>query len=91
MEQYNNLCLDLSTLVTHRYSTSFTRGIKTLHKRFHKPIYAIYGFVRLADEIVDSFHGYEKEKLLEKFSKDAFESINEKISLDAVYVWDCHR
>lgn len=84
MEQYNNLCLDLSTLVTHRYSTSFTRGIKTLHKRFHKPIYAIYGFVRLADEIVDSFHEFDKKALLEEFKKDTWNAIDKKVSTNPI-------
>lgn len=84
MEQYNNLCLDLSTLVTHRYSTSFTRGIKTLHKRFHKPIYAIYGFVRLADEIVDSFHEYDKKQLLISFRTDTWNAIDKKVSTNPI-------
>lgn len=84
MQEYNDLCLDLSTLVTHRYSTSFTRGIKTLHKRFHKPIYAVYGFVRLADEIVDTFHEFDKKTLLLNFKKDTWEAIDNKISTNPV-------
>ena len=84
MQEYNDLCLDLSTLVTHRYSTSFTRGIKTLNKRFHKPIYAIYGFVRLADEIVDTFHGFDKKTLLLNFKKETWEAIDNKISTNPV-------
>lgn len=84
MQEYNDLCLDLSTLVTHRYSTSFTRGIKTLNKRFHKPIYAVYGFVRLADEIVDSFHEFDKKTLLLNFKKDTWEAIDNKISTNPV-------
>ncbi len=84
MQQYNNLCLDLSTIVTHRYSTSFTRGIKTLHKRFHKPIYAIYGFVRLADEIVDTFHEFDKKTLLLNFKKETWLAIDNKISTNPI-------
>lgn len=84
MQEYNNLCLDLSTIVTHRYSTSFTRGIKTLNKRFHKPIYAIYGFVRLADEIVDTFHEYDKKQLLLNFKKDTWNAIDGKISTNPI-------
>src|SRR4030095_503875 len=84
MKEYNDLCLDLSTVVTHRYSTSFTRGIKTLHKRFHKPIYAIYGFVRLGDEIVDTFHDYDKRALLENFRLDTWKAIDQKISTNPV-------
>src|SRR5690348_2606078 len=84
MKQYNDLCMELSTVVTHRYSTSFTRGIKTLHKRFHKPIYAIYGFVRLGDEIVDSFHNHDKRSLLESFNKDTWQAIEQKVSTNPV-------
>ncbi len=84
MQEYNDLCLELSTLVTHRYSTSFTRGIKTLNKRFHKPIYAIYGFVRLADEIVDTFHDFNKKLLFNNFRKDTWEAIDHKISTNPV-------
>ena len=85
MKEYNDLCLELSTVITQRYSTSFTRGIKTLHKRFHNPIYAVYGFVRLADEIVDTFHEFDKKTLLEKFRNDfdnkAKELFNEDLEL----------
>ncbi|MBK6641566.1 MAG: phytoene/squalene synthase family protein [Bacteroidetes bacterium] len=84
MQQYNDLCLELSTIVTHRYSTSFTRGIKTLNKRFHKPIYAVYGYVRLADEIVDSFHDFNKKELLEEFKKNTWEAIDNKISTNPI-------
>ena len=84
MQEYNQLSLDLSTVITHRYSTSFTRGIKTLHKRFHQPIYAIYGFVRLADEIVDTFHGFDKKDLLTKFKSQTREAIDQKISTNPV-------
>jgi phytoene/squalene synthetase len=84
MQEYNQLSLDLSTVITHRYSTSFTRGIKTLHKRFHQPIYAIYGFVRLADEIVDTFHGFDKKDLLTKFKTQTWEAIDQKISTNPV-------
>jgi 15-cis-phytoene synthase len=84
MQEYNQLSLDLSTVITHRYSTSFTRGIKTLHKRFHQPIYAIYGFVRMADEIVDTFHGFDKKDLLTKFKSQTREAIDQKISTNPV-------
>ena len=54
---YTTTTLECSKLITEYYSTSFTLGIKTLDKKLHAPIYAIYGFVRYADEIVDTFHG----------------------------------
>ncbi|MFY0599570.1 MAG: phytoene/squalene synthase family protein [Cyclobacteriaceae bacterium] len=81
---YTTTTLACSKLITQHYSTSFTLGIKTLHKRFHLPIYAIYGFVRYADEIVDTFHEFDKEKLLREFKEDTFKSIKEGISLNPV-------
>jgi phytoene/squalene synthetase len=59
-------------------------GIRTLDKSLHKPIYAIYGFVRYADEIVDTFHGYDKKQLLADFKQDAYKAIQNKISLNPV-------
>ncbi|WKN30585.1 phytoene/squalene synthase family protein [Porifericola rhodea] len=73
-----------SKVITEHYSTSFTLGIKTLHKRFHYPIYAIYGFVRYADEIVDTFHNHDKKALLDRFKVETYQAINEKISLNPV-------
>jgi phytoene/squalene synthetase len=84
MQEYNDLCLELSSIITQRYSTSFTRGIKTLDKQYHLPIYAIYGFVRVADEIVDTFHGFDKRQLLEDFKKDTWNSIRNGISTNPV-------
>ena len=84
MELYKHTCMECSKLITHRYSTSFSLGIKTLSKRFHSSIYAIYGFVRYADEIVDTFHDYDKASLLEKFSRDTWQAIDEGISLNPV-------
>ncbi|NND33341.1 MAG: phytoene/squalene synthase family protein, partial [Saprospiraceae bacterium] len=59
-------------------------GIYMLNKRLHVPIYSIYGFVRIADEIVDSFHGFKKAQLLEKFSEDTFQAIEDRISTNPV-------
>jgi 15-cis-phytoene synthase len=73
-----------SKLTTTTYSTSFSLGIKFLDTKFHNPIYGIYGFVRFADEIVDSFHGYDKEYLLNKFRNDTYEAIEQKISLNPI-------
>jgi phytoene/squalene synthetase len=84
MQQYNELCLELSSIITQRYSTSFTKGIQTLHKRFHLPIYAIYGFVRVADEIVDTFHGFNKQMLLDEFKQDTWNAIRNGISTNPV-------
>jgi phytoene/squalene synthetase len=84
LELYNKTCLECSKLITNRYSTSFSLGIRVFDKRFRSPIYAIYGFVRFADEIVDTFHDYPKEELLDRFWKDTYRAIDEKISLNPV-------
>lgn len=73
-----------SQMVTNRYSTSFSLGVKFLAKRFHNPIYAIYGFVRFADEIVDSFHDFNKEDLLRDFKADTYKAIDQGISLNPI-------
>lgn len=84
MDLFSQTTYECSKLITQRYSTSFTLGIKTLDKRFHMPIYAIYGFVRYADEIVDTFHDHDKAMLLERFKKDAHQALDEQISLNPV-------
>ncbi|GAB3952400.1 phytoene/squalene synthase family protein [Spirosoma harenae] len=84
MALFNKTALECSKLITERYSTSFTLGIKTLDRKFHSPIYAIYGFVRYADEIVDTFHDYDKKTLLERFKHDTYQAIEEGISLNPV-------
>jgi len=73
-----------SKTVTTNYSTSFSLGIKALNKKYHNPIYAIYGFVRYADEIVDSFHNHDKEALLNEFKLDTYKAIEKKISLNPI-------
>ena len=83
-EMFDQLSANCSKLTTKSYSTSFSFGIYFLGKELRPPIYAIYGFVRLADEIVDSFHNYDKKFLLEKFNRDTFEAIDLGISLNPV-------
>lgn len=84
LELYNSVCFDISRSVTKSYSTSFTLGIRTLHKRFQFPIYAVYGFVRYADEIVDTFHHHNQKELLENFKKETFAAIQNKISTNPI-------
>jgi phytoene/squalene synthetase len=84
IELFDQTTLECSRLITHRYSTSFTLGIKTLDKKFHLPVYAVYGFVRYADEIVDTFHDQDKASLLARFKKDTYEAIEAKLSLNPV-------
>ncbi|MBL7928280.1 MAG: phytoene/squalene synthase family protein [Bacteroidia bacterium] len=84
INQYHQLCGEISELITHRYSTSFTKGIKLLHRSIHKEIYSIYGFVRLTDEIVDTFHNHDKKALLDQLKEQTWQAINEKISTNPV-------
>jgi phytoene/squalene synthetase len=72
-ELFDKISFNVSKQVTKEYSTSFSLGIKMLHNSIREPIYAIYGFVRLADEIVDSFHDFNKAELLDNFKKQTFE------------------
>ena len=81
---FDQISYDFSKQTTRKYSTSFSLGIYSLDKKFHEPIYNIYGFVRFADEIVDSFEGYDQAYLLEKFWKDTHEAIEQKISLNPI-------
>ena len=73
-----------SKLVTKTYSTSFSLATKMLYNTIRGDIYNIYGFVRFADEIVDSFHGYDKEQLFNKFSEDLELALKDKISLNPI-------
>lgn len=84
MELYDNTCLDCSRIITNRFSTSFSLGIRVFNPKFRPPIYAIYGFVRFADEIVDTFHDHNKGELLDKFRRDTYEAIEQRISLNPV-------
>ncbi len=81
---FDNVSRMSSKLVTKTYSTSFSMGIKFLANRFHDPIYGVYGFVRLADEIVDSFHNFDKKQLLSDFKIDTYKAIEQKISLNPI-------
>lgn len=73
-----------SKITTNTYSTSFSLGIRVFSKKFHDPIYSVYGYVRFADEIVDTFHDYDKQKLFKKFKRDTFEAIEDGISLNPI-------
>ncbi|NOS94631.1 MAG: phytoene/squalene synthase family protein, partial [Cyclobacteriaceae bacterium] len=73
-----------SRMTTRAYSTSFSLGIQCLDKDMRDPIYSIYGFVRFADEIVDTFHNYDKATLLQRFRTETYQAIAEKISLNPI-------
>lgn len=81
---FDSISIRSSRMVTKAYSTSFSLGILGLDKKYHDPIYAIYGFVRFADEIVDSFEGYPQKELLEQFWKDTHKALEDKISLNPI-------
>lgn len=81
---YHNTANECSELVTRRYSTSFSLGIRMLGKAYRKPIYAIYGFVRIADEIVDTLHDYDKKALIEEFERDTWLAIERGVSTNPV-------
>jgi phytoene/squalene synthetase len=73
-----------SRITTRAYSTSFSLGIRCLEKELRNPIYAIYGFVRFADEIVDTFHDFDKATLLARFKADTYQAIQDGISLNPI-------
>jgi phytoene/squalene synthetase len=81
---FDNVSHEMSQLTTKRYSTSFSLGISFLHKDIQKPVYAIYGFVRFADEIVDSFHDFDKVELLSDFKIQTYKAIDQGISLNPI-------
>ncbi len=81
---FDNVSDNCSKLVTKSYSTSFSLAVKMLSPKIRKDIYNVYGFVRFADEIVDSFHEYDKEKLINKFEADYYEALEDGISLNPI-------
>jgi len=81
---FDKVSNDCSVRVTKTYSTSFSSAVKMLAPSIRQDIYNIYGFVRFADEIVDSFHAYDKEYLFEKFEQDLADALEHKISLNPI-------
>jgi len=96
---FDRVSEEVCKLTTKTYSTSFSWGIYFLNGRLRNAIYAIYGFVRLADEIVDSFEGYDKKRLLTRFRHDTYDALDTRISCNpvlnafqhAVYTYDIDR
>ena len=84
MEKFQGVSNKSSEITTKAYSTSFSSAIRLLHHDMQQPIYNIYGFVRFADEIVDTFHDYDKASLLEEFKKDTYAAIQRGISLNPI-------
>ncbi len=83
-ELFDSVSNDCSKLVTKKYSSSFSLAVKMLSPKIRKDIYNIYGFVRFADEIVDTFHDYDKEQLMEHFERDYYLSKELGISLNPI-------
>jgi 15-cis-phytoene synthase len=81
---FDRVSVECSKLTTRSYSTSFSLGIYCLNRQLHEPIYSIYGFVRFADEIVDTFHDFDKAILLQEFRQDTYTAIERKISLNPI-------
>jgi phytoene synthase len=81
---YDNVSVECSKNITQKYSTSFSLGIKLLNAEIRNPIYSVYGFVRLADEIVDTFEGYQQAEMLKNLTRDTYEAIDQKISINPV-------
>jgi 15-cis-phytoene synthase len=81
---FDRVSIRCSRITTHAYSTSFSLGIRCLERDLRDPIYSIYGFVRFADEIVDTFHDFDKKRLLERFKEETYQSIREGISLNPI-------
>ena len=84
IELYHRVSLNASKNVTQLYSTSFSMGIKLLDKNIHDAIFSIYGFVRLADEIVDTFHDYPKSEMLQEFKQETYKALDRKISVNPI-------
>lgn len=84
MSVYHEVCHQCSALVTRGYSTSFSAAIRLLHRDLRQPIHNIYGFVRFADEIVDTFHTHDKAGLLQEFTESTYKAIGQGISLNPI-------
>ncbi|OOQ58113.1 phytoene/squalene synthase family protein [Mucilaginibacter pedocola] len=84
MNLFDETCFECSKLITEKYSTSFSLGIKAFEKHLRYPVYAIYGFVRYADEIVDTFYGHDQRQLIDDFRTETFKAIERGISTNPV-------
>ncbi len=84
MNIFHEVCELCSRNTTERYSTSFSSAIRLLHQDLRQPIYNIYGLVRFADEIVDTFHDHDKATLIKDFRQQTFEAIERGISLNPI-------
>lgn len=94
MELYKKNALEISKITTRNYSTSFSLGTRMITAQYRQGIYAIYGFVRFADEIVDTFHDYDKQVLIQDFRRQTNEAIHHGISTNPIlhsFQWAVNR
>ena len=84
MNLFHEVSQECSRITTGKYSTSFASAIRLLHKDLRAPIYNIYGFVRFADEIVDTFHQFDKSALLDEFKQHTHDALDRGISLNPI-------
>ena len=84
IQLFHDVSRQCSRITTEKYSTSFASAIRLLHPELRQPVYDIYGFVRFADEIVDTFHGYDQSTLLESFKTETYNAIERGISLNPI-------
>jgi 15-cis-phytoene synthase len=84
VQLFHTTSQNCSRIVTENYSTSFSSAIKMLHRDLRQPIFNIYGFVRFADEIVDTFHDHDKQYLLNQFRIETYDAIKRGISLNPI-------
>jgi len=84
MKLFHDVSQQCSKITAEKYSTSFSTAIRLLHPDLRTPVYNIYGFVRFADEIVDTFHAFDKATLLKDFKRQTYEAISDKISLNPI-------
>jgi 15-cis-phytoene synthase len=84
MQLFHEVSMACSRITTEKYSTSFSSSIRLLHKDLRTPIFNIYGFVRFADEIVDTFHDHDKQALLNEFKASTYDAITRGISLNPI-------
>lgn len=83
-KRYNEVCFSTNRLITNRYSTSFAIGVRCLDDRIRDAIFGVYGFVRVADEIVDTFHDCDKRSLLEEFENEYYLAFERGVSTNPV-------
>ena len=84
LQHYNKTSYKLSKDLTNAYSTSFSLGIRLFSPEYREPIYALYGFVRIADEIVDTFHEFDKKAIFKRFKEDTYKAIEDGISTNPI-------